>query len=275
MIPISGLCDRVSFFILVDGGGSMASWVTHLMVADGLLEVFPELDRRGFCVGNIAPDCNRENADWTEFTPPREVTHWMRTGRKSASDCDDFRDAYIFMRGDSISSAEEYSFLLGYYAHLITDAAFQAMLRDNERVNAAWARVKADAALSGVCAGMEATWDSIKKIIPQKLWIRGVHTIESEYLDAHPDSGYFTEILPLKEFPDYIDYLPRGGISRKIGVMAYLPDKTDSAEVFIAVSREEYAAFVSDTIKAAAEKIRIIIEGSAYKAFSMHPILSV
>lgn len=54
----------------------MATWITHLMVADSVLQKLPWLDRRGFCVGNIAPDCNVENEDWTAFTPSREITHW-------------------------------------------------------------------------------------------------------------------------------------------------------------------------------------------------------
>ena len=49
----------------------MATWITHLMIADGVLERIPNLDRHGFCVGNIAPDCNVENEDWTAFTPSR------------------------------------------------------------------------------------------------------------------------------------------------------------------------------------------------------------
>ena len=36
----------------------MATWVTHLIIADRVLEKFPELCRHEFCVGNIAPDCN-------------------------------------------------------------------------------------------------------------------------------------------------------------------------------------------------------------------------
>lgn len=49
----------------------MASWVTHLMIADMVMKQCSKLDRRGFCVGNIAPDCNVENKDWTSFTPSR------------------------------------------------------------------------------------------------------------------------------------------------------------------------------------------------------------
>lgn len=62
----------------------MAEWITHLMIADGVLERLPNLNRHGFCVGNIAPDCNVENEDWTDFTPSREVTHWMQSERKKS-----------------------------------------------------------------------------------------------------------------------------------------------------------------------------------------------
>lgn len=65
----------------------MASWVTHLMIADRVMKQCPVLDRHEFCVGYIASDCNVENEDWTSFTPSREVTHWMNGERKVASDC--------------------------------------------------------------------------------------------------------------------------------------------------------------------------------------------
>ncbi len=68
----------------------MASWVTHLMIADSLLAQFPPLDRTAFCVGNIAPDCNVENADFSAFTPPRAVTHWMQGPRKTLKDAEAF-----------------------------------------------------------------------------------------------------------------------------------------------------------------------------------------
>lgn len=109
----------------------MATWITHLMIADGVLEHIPNLDRQGFCVGNIAPDCN----------------------------------------------------------------------------------------------------------------------VEAEYLNDHPNSGYLTQILPLKSFPDYIDYLPKGSIVRKIGVMGYLPEVDKSMNKFISMSQDEYADFVKDTVQ--------------------------
>ena len=73
--------------------------------------------------------------------------------------------------------------------------------------------------------------------------------MEAAYLSDHPNSGYLTEILPLKSFPDYIDYLPQGCIVRKIGVMGYLPEMDNSMNKFISMSQDEYAAFVEDTIQ--------------------------
>lgn len=227
----------------------MATWVTHLMIADRVLKEVPGLDRHGFCVGNIAPDCNVENEDWTQFVPSREVTHWMSADRKVAADCSRFYEACIASRKPVLSSGQELSFLLGYYAHLIADAEFQRYIRDPKRVAAAWKRIKSYPVLSRQAAGLPETWDGIKKLIPKNERMGDIHTIEAEYLEAHPDSGYLTEIMNLKKFPDYIDYLPRGAIVRKIGVMGYLPGKNLGAYPFMAMSREEYDTFLDTASK--------------------------
>ena len=232
----------------------MATWITHLMIADGVLKHFPSLNRRGFCVGNIAPDCNVENEDWTAFTPSREVTHWMQGQRKKASDCDAFCEKYIASRRSEIKSAEEYAFLLGYYSHLITDAAFQAMIRNEDRVKAAWDRIKADKELFASSIGMEETWDSVKRLVSKQDRMKEIYSMESKYIRENPTTAYLTEILPLNEFPDYIDYLPTGAIVRKIGVMGYLPEYDVFTKKYITLSQEEYTAFVKGTIDLVVER---------------------
>ncbi len=232
----------------------MATWITHLIIADLVLAQLPSLDRRGFCVGSIAPDCNVENEDWTAFTPSREVTHWMQGPRKRASDCDAFCEAYILGRKDQNPSGEAYAFLLGYYAHLLTDAAFQAMVRNEDRVKAVWRRIKAKESLRQAGSSMEETWDAVKKLVPKAQRMGEIYAMEAEYLRAHPNCGYLTEILPLKDFPDYIDYLPAGSIVRKIGVMAYLPEPDDTADP-VTISRREYAEFVNQTVQLVIEKL--------------------
>lgn len=206
----------------------MPTWVTHMMIADKVLEEQPQLDRRGFCVGNIAPDCNIQNEDWTIYTPSREKTHWMQSGRKAISDADAFCKEYIVKRRAEISEGEEYSFLLGYYSHLITDAAFTRMIREEERVAEVWTRIKAN----------EGLMQRLKEL----------ESLEAEYLQEHPESGYITDIMPLKEFPDYIDYLPQGSIAFKIPYLgSYIPRIYEEAQ-FIGVSREEFVEYVKDTV---------------------------
>ena len=55
----------------------MANWITHTRIADILIDKGLDVDIKGFCIGNIAPDCNIENEDWTAYIPPKEVTHFM------------------------------------------------------------------------------------------------------------------------------------------------------------------------------------------------------
>lgn len=222
----------------------MASWVTHLIIADRVLERIPDLCRHEFCVGNIAPDCNVENEDWTSFTPPRELTHWMTSKRKVAADCDRFLHEY--MEKKDISSVQEESFLLGYYAHLITDVEFQRYIRDENRVKASWERIKAHTELREKAIGMPETWDSVKLLISGKERMKDIYSLEKDYLDEHPDSGYFTEIIGLEAFPDYIDYLPHNAIPRKVKVMGYIPQRTVSQYPYIAMTIEEYNLFLDN-----------------------------
>ena len=64
------------------------------------------------------------------------------------------------------------------------------------------------------------------------------------------------ERLPLTSFPDYIDYLPPGGIVRKIGVMGYLPRVEPSAYPFVAMSREEYGRFLDNATALVLQALR-------------------
>ncbi len=234
----------------------MAEWVSHLIVADRVLERLPWLKKHEFCVGNIAPDCNIPNEDWSEFTPSRAITHWMKDNRKRADDCASFRDAYILDRAGEIRSGEELSFLLGYYAHLVTDAEHQRTIRDEKRVAAAWKRAKAIDELRERSSGLEETWDNFKKLFPDRRdRMRDFYVVEREYLDEHPDSGYFTEIRDLDDFPDYIDYLPEGAIPAKIRMMYYMPTLEEGKYPFVGFSREECAAFLDRSVDLAVRAI--------------------
>ena len=233
----------------------MATWITHLMLADSVLEKMPQLDKRSFCVGNIAPDCNVENEDWTQFVPPREITHWMSENKKTEADCERFFKECIENRKYQTMSKQELSFLLGYYAHLVADAEFQRFMRDTERVAAAWMRIKKHPILSKKTADFPENWDSIKKLISKKERMKDIYVIEAEYLETHPKSGYISEITDLSTFPSYIDFLPQGAIVRKIAVMKYFPIKENGIYPFISVTREEYYSYIANTTQMIVQKI--------------------
>jgi len=211
-------------------------------------------------VGNIAPDCNLPNEDGTDFIPPRRVTHWMNSGRKTADDCAEFYNKYILSRKEYIRTREELSFLLGYYSHLITDAELQRTIRDPKRVSAAWGRIKKVPELAKKAAGMPEDWDAAKRLLPREDRMKDFFCMEREYLDAHPDSGWYTEIRGLEFFPDYIDYLPKQSIPKKIKIMYYEPTGETSAYPFLAFSREEYAEFVKRAIDLVVEAIKSAVE---------------
>ena len=234
----------------------MATWVTHLMISDIILSRFPNLDRRGFCVGSIAPDCNIENDDWTAFTPPREVTHWMRGSRKIEADADRFFEEYARPRLETAASKEEYAFLLGYYNHLLTDAADQVMLRDEIRVQGIWKRLKMVPVLREKAGNMAETFDNFKRVMPKSDRLREIQAVEAEYLHNNPRSGYLTEILPLTDFPDYLSFLPKGAILRKIRVMGTMPRPGADLSRLIGIDQEEYLQFVQDTAEYVIAKLQ-------------------
>lgn len=231
-------------------------------MADQLMERVDGLCRREFCVGNIAPDCNVENEDWTSFTPPREVTHWMGGPRKEPGDCERFYREYVEKRREEAVTLQECSFLLGYYVHLLADGLFQQMVWDSERVRAAWSRLCACPELSRQAAGMPETWDSVKLLLPKGEREKGIAALEREYLDGNPGSGYFTEIMALRSFLDYISYLPKGAIARKGKVMGRLPEKAAGEYPYIGISREEYTGFVEQAAEWAAAALREKLAGA-------------
>lgn len=99
----------------------MGTWISHLRVAESLLSQFPEVDEVTFAFGNLSPDSGIPNADWTEFDPPKEVTHFLQKGEGEHAIHDlVFYDQYL----SDVKPEQDrklYSFRLGYFFHLICD----------------------------------------------------------------------------------------------------------------------------------------------------------
>lgn len=99
----------------------MATWITHLRIAEILLNKISGLDEVSFLYGNLAPDSGLPNEDWTQYDPPKEVTHFLVLphGDDAVRDLVFYRD---YLQGLNAKNHDsEYSFKLGYYVHLLTD----------------------------------------------------------------------------------------------------------------------------------------------------------
>lgn len=106
----------------------MGTWICHLRIAEKLLPHFPKVDKVTFAFGNLAPDSGIPNETWTEFDPPKEVTHFLQKGEGEdmIRDLVYYREYLAELRPQD--GIEKYSFRLGYFTHLICDIMWSKLL---------------------------------------------------------------------------------------------------------------------------------------------------
>lgn len=96
----------------------MATWITHLRIADKYLKRGLIPYPKEFSLGSVAPDCGYGEKDsYGDFSPPPEVTHWAPGGIKLYCEYWKFAAKYLIDRPKDA----DYWFYLGYYIHLVTD----------------------------------------------------------------------------------------------------------------------------------------------------------
>lgn len=235
----------------------MAYWITHIMIADQITAYDQSIDKEGFCIGSIAPDCNIESPDWLTYDPPRERTHFMNGKSKTTANYDEFYNQYIANK--RFSSNHEKAFLLGYYAHLITDVEYTKFLRDEKRVKQMYERLRSDNKLKDKLIGKPETFDTIKICFGKEMVLKDIVRTEQKYLTKKPNSLYNTVLRKTTVFPDYLDFLPHGAIARKIPIMAkQISEICNACMLFF--TEDEYMSFVDKTADLIYQKM--IYEGS-------------
>ncbi len=101
----------------------MASWLTHLRVAERIKEKISGIDFPYFLVGSIAPDSGVPDESAREYTPSKELTHCRQQDGGDVAYIDEsvFFDNYLLPEKIMIRSDGTRSFLWGYYFHLVVD----------------------------------------------------------------------------------------------------------------------------------------------------------
>lgn len=101
----------------------MASWLTHLRIAEKIKQRVAGIDFPYFIIGSIAPDSGVPDESHRNYTPSKEVTHWRYEKGDSIFDMDEnaFYNSYLVPEKLMTRSDSTRSFLWGYYFHLIAD----------------------------------------------------------------------------------------------------------------------------------------------------------
>lgn len=175
----------------------MATWTTHLRVAQAAFGLLPQGDFALWCAGNVAPDCGwGERDSFSGFTPPTTVTHWTSTGNKADIDSQGFFDRYVKNCRDTAA----FSFYMGYWTHLLTDIK--------------WSREIYMPTRSDYRREYERDPHFLNVI--KRDW----HDIDYEYLRAHPGLEPLAAIAQLEGPGDYLPYYEKGQLKKQTRFIA-------------------------------------------------------
>jgi hypothetical protein len=188
----------------------MASWIVHLRIADKILEHLPDLDAGQFAIGNVAPDSGVPDERWEVFDPPPEVTHFLHKETPDATGiCQDmkFYDQYMQGQVDLQEDPQRFSFLLGYFFHLITD---------NLWIDRIWHPTK-------------KSYHSDFENNPEFIWEvkKDWYGLDFTYVRSHPDSLFWSAFIGSRYDEEYLIYFPPKAIADKIEYIKIFYQRTD------------------------------------------------
>ncbi|WP_202707225.1 zinc dependent phospholipase C family protein [Sporosalibacterium faouarense] len=222
----------------------MATWVTHLRIAENLHKTY-EFSEREFLAGNIGPDCGVPNEDWSSFEPPKKTTHWLRDNEESGRKIDGskiqaelFYNKYIKDQLNIIDD-RKFSFLIGYYTHLLTDIQWSKMHRLKKENDLEYKqRFKSDTSF---------IWE-VK---------RDWYGIDCEYIQSEKDNVFDKKFTSIQGVKDYIDYFPKGAFTSQIKYIQnfYRTKRDELNPTGRYLTTHEMNDFVRDTSNLINEKI--------------------
>jgi hypothetical protein len=218
----------------------MATWIAHLRIAERLLNKGYNFEPTSFIVGNIGPDSGMPNEDWSEFNPPKTITHWQTEDNRVNAKC--FYEKYI--ESDTTSkNQDEYSFKMGYYTHLLTDIEW-SKLYDEKRKDRLYKE------------GLEKDKDFIWTI--KKDW----YGLDFLYLSKNPECIFHTAFKHINYVPDYLDYFPKGAFTKQVKYITefYLGENEETKDNFIYLTEEEMERFINTALKEIENRLNCLEE---------------
>lgn len=217
----------------------MGTWICHLRIAEKLLLHFPELDKTLFVFGNLAPDSGIPNETWTEFDPPKEVTHFLQKGEGEDMIRDLVYYREYFSNLDPQDDILKYSFRFGYFTHLVCDvlwikylgettkAAFHEMIAEDNLK--AWEKIKDD------WYGLDQLYN---RTHPGNLFWQVIHKTPNppSYLPFIKEKALHQQYDHIRKFygePDPVFFIERKYPYLNEATMTRIVDDTTKAALFV------------------------------------------
>jgi hypothetical protein len=177
-------------------------------LAENLLGLIDGLDEKLFAIGNVAPDSGVPDEKWETFDPPGEVTHFQKKGDDQRRSADlQFYRQYLASIDPQAESGGRFSFLLGYFFHLVTDNLWreQVFLPARER--------------------FAAEFESD----PRFIWEvkRDWYGLDLEYVRKYPSSLFWRVFLDSQYDQEYLGFLPFEAIRHSTEYIKSFYQRTD------------------------------------------------
>lgn len=224
----------------------MASWMIHLRIANELLMRLRRIDETAFVIGNIAPDSGVPNLDWSEFHPPKAITHfYKKTESGKVIDVDSFCKSYFNKDIICTYSLKEYSFFLGYYLHLMTDIRWaetilSALKKDHPK---AYAENK-----NKLIESAKGDW----------------YDLDFLYLERNPDFKAFSVYENAVDFDNvFMDIFSRDAFENRRRYICGFYRSEDHGDLYREyryLTQEQVDVFVKDTSKWLMEQANLVLK---------------
>jgi hypothetical protein len=200
----------------------MASWIVHLRIAEKLLAEIPGLDPAQFVIGNVAPDSGVPDENWENFDPPASVSHFHPEQPLEKIASEDLRFLRQYLDGIRLKGdPAKFSFLLGYFFHLVTDNLWWLEIGQPTQRN------------------YQAEFDAD----PRFIWEvkRDWYGLDFAHVRANLEGIFWQVFLPAEYTTHYLDFYPPEAIPRQLDyIKTYYQRQDEEVEKKLRLSGNIY-----------------------------------
>jgi hypothetical protein len=186
----------------------VATWIVHLRLAENLVARIPDLDAEAFALGNVAPDSGIPDENWENFDPPPQVSHFQVPDQERWGIADiDFFQSYLSPDRQGEENVKRFSFLLGYFFHLVTDNLWTDQIG-------------------------RPTMEKFKREFdadPKFIWQvkRDWYGLDLEHVRQNPGSIFWKTFIKTEYDEDYLDFMQQEAVQQRIQHIKELYQRTD------------------------------------------------